>query len=142
MELAAHPPHSACVLSWLRSTWGDDGDEFAATISPVEDRPGALIALAGDTPIGVLAFKRYRTPLQMKPELWINALYVLPDHRRLGIGRRLVQSATESSIPKFADQLFVYTDIPSLYEGLGWENLGFNADFGTHTLSLQPKAVS
>lgn len=137
-ELSAHPAHTARVLDWLYSTWSDDNDEFAVTMRPADDRPGALVALIGDTPVDVLAFKRYQARSQTKPELWIDALYVVPEHRRLGIGRKLVQFASELSIPKFANQLFVYsTNVPALYEGLGWEHLEFNTEFGSHTLRYQ-----
>ena len=118
-DLSKHPNHLARVLDWLYSTWSDENNEFNDALILGSDRPGALLALIGDDPGGVIAFKRYKAVMQTRPELWINALFVVPKFRRLGIGSRLVQFGIERSIPEFTNQLFVYTDIPVLYESLG-----------------------
>ena len=132
--LANHPQYATRILGWLRSTWADPHDEFSTTIMPSTDRPGALLALQENAPVGVLAFKRYQTPSQDRQELWINALYVVPDCRHRRIGSKLVETGIKHCIPNFATRLFVYTDIPLLYEQQGWKRLGFAPEFGTYTM--------
>lgn len=134
IELSSAPAHGTRVLNWLLATWRDDDHEFAPTMLPNHDRPGALIATIADSPVGVLAFKRYQATSQRKPELWINAVYVVPNRRRLGIGSRLVRTAITKAIPRFTNQLFVYTDVPTLYQKVGWEFLDATPSNGSHTL--------
>lgn len=143
LDLAEQPQHEKQVLLWLRTTWPDPHDEFSVTLKPSNERPGALIALSDNTPIGVLALKRYQTPCQSRQELWINALYVVPDYQRRRIGSKLVETGIKHCIPNFSNRLYVYTDIPLLYEKQGWKRLGFTPEFGTYTMCFgEPAGAS
>lgn len=140
-ELSTIAEHSGCVLSWLRSTWDDPENVFAETLVPSGNCPGALIAVAEDGPVGVLTFKLHPVPRRTIDELWINAVYVVPNFRRRGVGRRLIRSAVAHSIPGFAKRLFVFTDVPNLYEPLGWKRIDFSSTFGSYTLRFEPSTT-
>lgn len=141
-ELSEYPSSGGIVLEWLRAMWSDANDVFASTLQPSADRPGAVIAVSAHAPVGVLAYKRFQAASQTQPELWINALYVVPEQRRRGIGRQLIQFAMEHATPRFADELFVYTDVPGLYEALGWRTLDFSEEFKSHTLSWNASSTT
>lgn len=68
----------------------------------------------------------YRLPISDVPEArtlgwWINTLLVAPKFRRIGIGSRLVQEAERHVAKVGTGELYVYTNVPQLYQKLGWE---------------------
>ncbi len=82
--------------------------------------PAPLVALQGDRLVGGLAFTSAALPQRDKLELWINGLLVLPEFRRQGIATRLIKAAVEAA-SGFCESLYVFTDVPPLYEQLDWE---------------------
>lgn len=73
--------------------------------------------------MGGLAFATYPRPDDGSSAVWINALFVAPDFRGQGIASKLVRAAeAEAGAHGIAD-LFVYTDVPRLYQNLGWQVL-------------------
>jgi len=52
---------------------------------------------------------------------WLAGLYVTPEHRRFGVGRRLVAAIEDEARARGKHRLYLYTDdaIP-YYERLGW----------------------
>lgn len=139
-ELSDFAEHSGRVLTWLQSAWDDADNVFANTLAPSRDCPGTLIAISDGMPIGALTYRRHQAPTQATVELWINAVYVLPNHRRLGIGRKLIRFAVEHSIPTYTQRLFVFTDVPNLYDSLGWERIDYNAQFASFTMRFERKS--
>ena len=121
--LTHHPEYSDLVTGWLHTEWNADRDEIAALLQASQDRPGAILAMNQGSPIGVLAYKRHREKFQFATELWINALYVLPDFRRRGVGRKLVVAGSSLCFTHRTRRIFVYTDVPSLYVSCGWEHI-------------------
>ncbi|WP_425571250.1 GNAT family N-acetyltransferase [Novipirellula rosea] len=140
-QLTSHAEHSDLVLTWLRSTWDDPNDVFPGTLAPTRNCPGALLAISDGVPTGALTFRRHRTTWQVTNELWINTVYVVPGQRGLGTGRKLIRSAVEHSIPQYTERLFVFTDVPTLYEPLGWKQIDYNAECSSFTLGIERNAV-
>lgn len=71
------------------------------------DRPyaEALIARVNDTPVGfALFFHNYSTFL-MKPGIYLEDLFVLPDYRGRGIGKALLQQLGQLAIERHCGRL-------------------------------------
>ena len=141
-ELSARAEHSDRVLGWLRRTWDDPDNVFARTLTPAKGRPGALVAIVGDTPCGVLTFRRYQSNSHSQVELWINAVYVSAGHRRRGIASRLIRAAVEHSIPKHATRIFVFTEFPQLYEAIGWKRIDYDEESASYSLRIEQRALA
>ena len=63
----------------------------------------------------------FRKPGRKELGLWINALFVPPKHRRNGIASQLVRAAEAEAARAGERELFALTDIPKLYQKLGWQ---------------------
>ena len=101
---------------WFIAEWGKEGALRLA--DSTEPRP--LVALEHDEALGGLAFSRFRRPGGESLALWINALFVVPDHRRKGIASQLIRAAEAEADQLGEKELYALTDIPILYVNLGW----------------------
>jgi GNAT superfamily N-acetyltransferase len=101
---------------WFVAEWGTEGSfDLADSAAP---RP--LIAIEDDVTLGGLAFSIFQCPVAESLGLWINALYVHPNHRRKGVASQLIRAA-ECEAGRLGERgLYALTDIPDLYEKLGW----------------------
>lgn len=133
-DLDQWPEHHDQVLGWLRREWDDSEVPFSGTVTPADDRPGAKIALLTQKPVGVLAFKRHDLSETATHKLWINAVYVAPEKRRSGVARKLIRAAQQVAIPDYAEELYAYTEVPALYEKLGWKCLAYDGRYKSYTL--------
>ena len=115
---SATPEHVRCVREWFVAEWGPKSAldlDAIPNLSP-------LVAIANGEPIGGLAFTRFQRP-GPGPKvsvLWINALFVPPIHRRKGIASQLIQAAEAEAVRLREAELYALTDLPALYEKLGW----------------------
>lgn len=100
--------------SLFKSEWGDFSFEKYDSALPLP-----LVAIFDGKVVGGLAFTFYPHPKQKRQSLWINALYVLPEYRRQAIAKQLIERSV-LEVPEHYDELFAYTHVFSLYEGLGW----------------------
>jgi len=82
--------------------------------------PRPIIALDDDKLVGGLSFTAYRHPGKNQMVLWINALYVETDFRGKKLASRLIALAEEVAKKLGYKQLFVHTDIPTLYIKSGY----------------------
>ena len=120
------------VECWLHREWGID----AISLQASQDCPGPIIACIDQEPVGVLAYKRYRADFQTNAELWINAVYVHRDFRRLGIGRKLVIAGCSRRYTDSVQQVFAYTDVPALYRSCGWSHVATDTRSGMQTYAF------
>ncbi len=134
--LESHPEALGAVTSWLQLQWAIDPSDSLSFLPPATDRPGALLAFESSTPIGVLGYKRHQSKFQAKPELWINVLYVLPEFRRRGVGRQLILAGMRVESQFRTGELYVYTDVSTLYSSNGWELRISDPDSQMHTLAF------
>lgn len=97
---------------WLRQ--GRDGRGLPATLLWMEDgSPLATVSLECDD-------------MEIRPESspWLASLYVLPAHRRRGIGRALVRAAEAEARMQGVRELYLFTpDHEPFYAALGWERM-------------------
>lgn len=64
--------------------------------------------------------------MEDRPELtpWFASLLVLPEYRRRGIGRRMIQAAIRCQEEYRIEKLYLFTeDQQELYRSFGWKNL-------------------
>src|SRR5215469_2569455 len=89
--------------------------------------PGTLIAVAGQTPVGVVCLVEqdmagYGPAAGLTP--WLKGLYVAPSARRQGVGGVLVRRCEAWAASLGHQALYLYTERDSgaqaLYESLGW----------------------
>ncbi|MBR90612.1 MAG: hypothetical protein CMO66_04985 [Verrucomicrobiales bacterium] len=142
--LIQYPDCLETAIDWVEGEWGGARGEVSEMLLESTQCPPALVALEGEIPVGLLAFKVHEFQPAVRDELWINALYVVPEFRGQGIAHRLVKAAKGSAREANRQALFVYTDIPGFYEQLGWKQFSFNEASGMHVLAhelIQPAAA-
>ena len=112
------PRHLEQLREWFVSEWGAV-DAFSSTNSEVRI-PAPIVATEGYDLLGGLAFTIARKPNSADVGMWVNAVLVAPEYRKLGIGSSLIQAAESEAKRTGEKDLFVYTEFPELYEKLGW----------------------
>ena len=136
-RLDAHPAAVEPVVQWILTQWPEEAaEEVRQMLLDDSDCPPTLVALAGEEPVGVLAFKSHPPAQAATDELWINVLFVESSHRQQGIGRRLVRDSIPHTRDHGRKHLFVFTDIPQFYENLGWQRYSFNKAKQMHVLRI------
>ena len=114
--------HVDTVTGWLLEQWPDPAASFQSRRSRLldsRDCPGALLAVSGGAPRGVVGFARFRRDGDEHPSLFVDALYVHPTARAQGYGSALLEAAAAAAAA-FAQRLFVYTAIAPWYQRRGW----------------------
>ena len=112
------PQYLKQLRDWFVLEWGEV-DPFEGTGAGFE-LPPPLLALDEEKLLGGLSFTSSAIPGSKELGLWVNALLVAPDHRGLGVGSQLIKAAEIEADCVKAKKLFVYTNVPHLYERLGW----------------------
>lgn len=114
--------HADSLTTWLMEEWPDSRLSFEARrerlVAP-QDCPPTQVAVRGNEPIGVVAFRRFRREGDEAPSLFIDALYTCPPFRNRGVASLLLEVAVNEA-GRCARELFVYTDRPNWYEKRGW----------------------
>jgi GNAT superfamily N-acetyltransferase len=103
---------------WVEDEWGPP--DSASKICDDIIIPNTLLAVADEKLIAGLGFSGYPAPGSEKAALWINTLLVAASYRQLGIGSRLVTEAENEAASLGHLTLFVYSDVPELYQKLNW----------------------
>lgn len=104
---------------WLELEWGEsdrsDGDDAPCNV------PVPLLAVDDEhLLVGGIAFTSHPEPGSHELGIWINALIVSEPFRGRGIGSKLVRAAELEANRQWIPELFVYTNVPILYQKLGW----------------------
>ena len=116
---AAHI-HLKRLSEWLLEEWGE--------VETFDNVPPPLLAIEGRELLGGLMFSTFHKPGREEQGLWINALFVAPEHRRQGIASQLIRAAETEAVRTGEQELFALTDIPKLYENLGWRCVETSSD--------------
>ena len=122
------PGHARRLREWLVAEWGE-GAVFKSQSDGNITVPMPLLAVLGQQLLGGLVFSRFREPVGDACGLWINALFVAPEHRRKKIATQLIRAAETEALQAGEVQLFALTDIPQLYENVGWQRV-YSSDKG------------
>jgi ribosomal protein S18 acetylase RimI-like enzyme len=106
------------------SSYEAEKDRDAAWFAGRLKEAAVFVAIGDDRPLGMAGFKAHDTPkMAHKGMLW--GMYVAPEARGLGVGRKLVQAVLEHAQGKVEQvQLAVTAENPAaraLYEAMGFE---------------------
>jgi ribosomal protein S18 acetylase RimI-like enzyme len=124
----------ASVVAQLLHDFNSEYEDYTPGVPALSERIGELLAedaitvlLAGDPPAGFALFR-------LRPSLWAKAsdayleeLYVIPEHRRQGIGRALLEASIETARVAGANHFELTTgetdkEARALYESHGFTN--------------------
>jgi GNAT superfamily N-acetyltransferase len=115
------------LREWLIAEWGE--------VNPFKSQndgsivvPEPLLAIEGQELLGGLMFSGFRKPGGDSLGVWINALFVAPEHRRKGIASQLIRAAEAEAFRTAERALFALTNVPKLYENLGWQRIDSSSD--------------
>ena len=122
IDIVKAPPgshHRVELRARFIAEWGhfDDFDTALFGATP----PPPLLALRDRRLLGGLAFSHYPSPRDSVIGLWINGLQVDPAHRRQGIASALIRAAEREAQALGVGSMFVRTQLPALYQALGWQ---------------------
>lgn len=133
-EIRRADASEAGVVAQLLHDFTSEYDEPTPGAPALAERIGELLAsgqitvlLAGDPPLGFALF-RLRPSLWSKGEdAYLEELYVVPEHRRKGFGRALLNAAIEAAREAGADHFDLTTgetdtEARALYESRGLTN--------------------
>jgi predicted N-acetyltransferase YhbS len=119
---SAAPGHARRLREWLVAEWGEV-EPFKSQSDGTVTVPLPLLGIDGQELLGGLMFSGFRKPGGDALGLWINALYVAPEHRRKKIASQLIRAAEVDAFGAGQRELFALTNIPKLYENLGWQRV-------------------
>ena len=139
----SEPPHGeihhaseadAAAIAQLLHDFNSEYEDYTPGAAVLTERIGELLAekaitvlLAGDPPLGLGLFR-------IRPSLWAKAgdayleeLYVIPERRRQGIGRALLEASIEAAREAGANHFELTTgetdtEARALYESRGFTN--------------------
>lgn len=122
------PQHIDVLADWFQTEWPehfadhDPGEHFRAECNR-DALPMAIVALAGDTPVGTVALRERSVEAQDDHSPWIGGLYVHPEIRGSGVGTALTRVAVTTAWSMGYDSLYVGSTHRGFFEKLGWQPL-------------------
>ena len=118
-------PYIAELRFMLEQEWGVFS-AFETVVSGIK-APAPMVAVAHNKVIGGLVYSVWENPekkqqhvvegITQPPVVWINGVIVAPTWRKKGVACALIRKAMHQK------PLFALTDIPQLYEKVGWRIL-------------------
>ncbi|MBV7439174.1 GNAT family N-acetyltransferase [Aeromonas sp. sif2416] len=119
-------PYLAQLDQLFQSEWSDfrlcDAYTKNANLPPV------LVAVVDDVVIGGLAYSRFKEPHRNGEVIWVNAVFVSVEHRNKGIASQLINAGVSQTLESSQDYLYVYTNVPKLYQSLGWSEVDIESE--------------
>jgi len=103
---------------WVDAQW-DEVDPFSGVAGGIFVPP-PILAIDDQKLLGGLAFTSSSIPGGEEAGVWVNALLVATEYRRIGIASELIKAAVVEAGQFKLKELFVYTDVPELYQKLSW----------------------
>lgn len=126
-HLFRHPDRVPLVAEWIyREFWTDkpgySPQTFEALLRQADDLdaiPLSLLALVDGRPAGTINL--IDCDDESRPHLtpWLAALYVVPAHRRQGVGTSLIRALLDEARRLGISQMYLGTDRPAYYARRG-----------------------
>jgi GNAT superfamily N-acetyltransferase len=126
-SMHGHPAWIEVSAAWWHRQWGEHmGYSLDEARVAIEDltMPGggqaALVALVDGVPAGsaFLVQKDLETHTHLSP--WLAGLFVLPQFRRIGLGKLLTAAVVEEGATLGHASIYLYTSTPDFYAPQGW----------------------
>ena len=131
-ELADFPQWIPTISAWFHEEWHQlldmrtpaDIEQGLAKWLVRDAIPTALVAVAGEEVVGTVALRardiEHREQFGEAP--WLAGLYVVPPHRKSGIGMQLLRAAEKKAVAMGVHKLYLYTPCAQrFYQTLGWQ---------------------
>ncbi|EMY6778292.1 TPA: GNAT family N-acetyltransferase [Vibrio alginolyticus] len=128
-------PYLIDLESLFQSEWSDFS--LADTYKPKAELPPVIVALWNNEVIGGLAYSLYQEPHGISEVVWFNAVYVLPNWRGQGIASELINRGVSQVAATTQSNLYAYTNVPPLYESLGWSVVDIESEQNHKVMKVQ-----
>ncbi|EAQ52664.1 GNAT family N-acetyltransferase [Vibrio sp. MED222] len=119
----------------LQSEWSDF--KFKDTYKDCVQLPPVIVVLRDNVVIGGLAYSHFQEPHQVRDVVWVNAVYVDAQWRGQGITSELINRGVEQVSSTVQTQLYVYTNVMELYQGLGWSVVDIDSEANHKVMSIE-----
>lgn len=132
-------PYLAKIESLFQSKWPDF--QFCDTYKKNANLPPVLVAVINYVVIGGLAYSRFKEPNRSGEVIWVNAVFVSAEYRGKGLASQLINAGVSQVLASSQDYLYTYTNIPALYQSLGWSEVDIECtpDHKIMSVSLKPQ---
>jgi GNAT superfamily N-acetyltransferase len=120
------------IAQWLNEEWGHGrGYTYEDTLSWCRDLANSesevvICAKLAERPVGAALLVDCDLPSHPHFGPWLSSLFVVPEHRRHGIGRSLTERLCEIAEERGHAELYLYAlkgPLISFYRELGWSAL-------------------
>jgi GNAT superfamily N-acetyltransferase len=124
----------AAAIAQLLHDFSTEYDDPTPRVSTLTERIGELLTkeeifvlLAGDPPLGLALFRLRPSLWSTAADVYLEELYVVPEHRGHGIGRKLLNTAMDAARKAGANHFELTTgetdvEARNLYETSGFTN--------------------
>jgi len=120
-ELAICARWRANAFSVLQATFEQELRSMELFASD-QTRGVALVAKTNGEPIGTCLLVESEIEPSHDVSPWLSGLFVIPEHRRQGVGAALVRAIEDQARRRESSRLYLYTSAAvGFYERLGWE---------------------
>lgn len=119
----------------FQSEWSDF--KFKDTYKDCVQLPPVIVVLRDNVVIGGLAYSHFQEPHQVRDVVWVNAVYVDAQWRGQGIASELINRGVKQVSSTVQTQLYVYTNVMELYQGLGWSVVDIDSEANHKVMSIE-----
>ena len=130
-------PYWSELEGLFQSEWS--GFKFKDTYEENVNLPPVITVLCDNVVIGGLAYSYFQEPHQVRDVVWINAVFVAPQWRGQGIASELINRGVRQVSSTVQTQLYAYTNITGLYQGLGWSVVDIESEPNHKVMSIELK---
>ncbi len=128
-------PYWSELEDLFQSEWS--GFKFKDTYKDCVQLPPVIVVLRDNVVIGGLAYSHFQEPHQVRDVVWINAVYVDAQWRGQGIASELISRGVKQVSSTVQTQLYVYTNVMELYQGLGWSVVDIDSEANHKVMSIE-----
>ncbi|WP_333913457.1 GNAT family N-acetyltransferase [Vibrio coralliirubri] len=128
-------PYWSELEGLFQSEWSDF--KFKDTYKENVQLPPVITVLRDNVVIGGLAYSYFQEPHQVRDVVWINAVFVDPQWRGQGIASELINRGVRQVSSGVQTQLYAYTNIMGLYQGLGWSVVDIESEPNHKVMSIE-----